>query len=222
MWYNFRINKDCCFIAKESEGFVMNIGGINNMNYAAVMRLNTPSAAMRLNTPVANQASQYSMQQPVSNYPSVAPSALPVNHGNYIMFFSPDGDSVELSGRGMLEALEPQGICHTCENRRYVDQSDDASVSFQTPTKISPHMAGAAVAAHEQEHVRNEQANAHRDNREIVSQSVTLHYDTCPDCGKIYVSGGTTRTTSIGKSDSDDSFEPEDMSAGGESTGEDE
>jgi len=103
----------------------------------------------------------------------------------------------------LLEALEPQGMCLTCENRRYVDQSDDASVSFQTPTKINPNAAGAAVAAHEQEHVRNEQARAHRDDREIVSQTVTLTYDTCPECGKRYVSGGTTKTTSISKSDSD-------------------
>jgi len=111
----------------------------------------------------------------------------------------------------MLKALEPQGACMTCENRRYVDQSDDSSVSFQTPTKISPNAAGAAVASHEQEHVRNEQARAARDDREIVSQTVTLTYATCPECGKQYVSGGTTRTTSIGKSDSDDPVGNEDM-----------
>jgi len=118
--------------------------------------------------------------------------------------------------RGALEALDPQGACETCKNRKYVDQSDDASVSFQTPTNISPGMAGAAVAAHEQEHVRNEQANAQREGREIVNQSVSLTYSTCPECGKHYVSGGTTRTTSVSKPESDDS---EDMPVSGASPG---
>ncbi|MDR2571087.1 MAG: hypothetical protein LBD23_12490 [Oscillospiraceae bacterium] len=108
----------------------------------------------------------------------------------------------EISGNEMLEELKSQGVCHTCENRKYVDQSDDASVSFQTPTNINPNMAAAAVASHENEHVRNEQAKAARDGREIVNQTVTLTYDSCPECGKHYVSGGTTKTTSISKSKS--------------------
>ena len=29
----------------------------------------------------------------------------------------------------------------------------------------------------------------------MVSQSVTIHTDICPECGDVYVSGGTTRTT---------------------------
>ena len=70
-------------------------------------------------------------------------------------------------------------------------------------------MAAAAVASHEQEHVRNEQAKAHRDDREIVSQTVTLTYDTCPECGRRYVSGGTTKTTSMDKSDNNDAFSNE-------------
>ena len=202
----------------------MNIGGISNMNYAAAMRLNTPSLAMQLNTPGGNirtnsPAAEYTtrsaMQQPVAVpvTPALMP-LMPISLGTGSVFFSPDGDIAEISSSGMLEALKSQGVCHTCENRRYVDQSDDASVSFQSPTKVSPNMAGAAVAAHEQEHVRNEQANAMRDNREIVNQSVTLHYDTCPECGKMYVSGGTTKTTTIGKSDSEDGFEPAEMSPG--------
>ena len=28
----------------------------------------------------------------------------------------------------------------------------------------------------------------------MVSQSVTLHTDICPECGKVYISGGETRT----------------------------
>ena len=125
--------------------------------------------------------------------------------------------------RGALEALDPQGACETCKNRKYVDQSDDASVSFQTPTNISPSMAGAAVASHEQEHVRNEQASAQREGREIVSQSVSLTYATCPECGKHYVSGGTTRTTSVSKSDNSEENEAPDIGAspGGDTSNED-
>jgi hypothetical protein len=106
-----------------------------------------------------------------------------------------------------LDALTPPGSCTTCESRRYVDQSDDASVSYQTPTKISAGMSAAAVAAHEQEHVSNERAKAHRDGREIINQTVTLTYDLCPECGRHFVSGGTTRTTSVGKSEPDDGHE---------------
>lgn len=110
-----------------------------------------------------------------------------------------------------LDALEPQGACETCASRKYVDKSDDPSVSFQTPTSVNPNMAAAVVASHEQEHVRNEHAKAQREDREIVSQSVTLTYDTCSECGKTYVSGGTTRTMSIDRGEPQNEFaeEPE-------------
>jgi hypothetical protein len=107
-----------------------------------------------------------------------------------------------LPGTSHLDSLKPDGECRTCADRRYVDKSDDPSVSFQTPTHISPSMSAAAVASHEQEHVRSEQARAHREDRQIISQSVSLTFDCCPECGRNYVSGGTTRTTSVSKSDS--------------------
>ncbi len=84
--------------------------------------------------------------------------------------------------------------CKTCENRKYQDGSDDSGVSFQTPTKIDPKAAAAQVRGHEQEHVVRNQAKAKRDGDEIVSQSVTLHTGICEECGKVYISGGTTRT----------------------------
>ena len=105
------------------------------------------------------------------------------------------------AGSFKADIVEPKGQCQTCASRKYVDQSDDPSVSFQTPTKINPNMAMSAVASHENEHVRNEQSKAQRQDREIISQTVTLHYDSCPECGRQYVSGGTTRTMSISKSD---------------------
>ncbi|WP_300524210.1 hypothetical protein [Aminiphilus sp.] len=87
--------------------------------------------------------------------------------------------------------LEP---CETCENRSYQDDSDDSSVSFQTPTKLTPQQAAAAVPAHEGEHVHNEQARADREGRKVISQSVRIHTSICPECGRVYVSGGTTTT----------------------------
>lgn len=118
------------------------------------------------------------------------------------------GSGIDLPGTEIgsikFDTIEPRGECKTCESRRYVDQSDDPSVSFQTPTKVNPNMAMGAVTSHENEHVRNEQSKAQREGREIVNQTVTLTYDTCPECGRNYVSGGTTRTTSISRHDSGD------------------
>ena len=173
----------------------MNIGGVSYLNYPASNgRVQLPSSSSGYNNTRIDIPSQNVMPEGSFALPSQGP---------YALFLSPDGDRAEIS-LGVLEASKPQGPCVTCENRRYVDQSDDASVSYQTPTKLNSSTAGAAVAAHENEHVRNEKARAHRDGREIVNQTVTLTYDSCPECGKHYVSGGTTRTTSISKQDSDD------------------
>lgn len=99
---------------------------------------------------------------------------------------------------GAQEALE-EGKCETCEKRKYQDGSTDAGVSYKTPTKIAPEQAAAAVRGHEMEHVVREQAKAKREDRTVVSQSVTIHTDICPECGKVYVSGGTTKTTTAGR-----------------------
>ena len=93
--------------------------------------------------------------------------------------------------------------CKTCQSRRYVDVSDDPSVSFQSPTYISPGQAAASVSAHEGEHVSNEKAKADQEGREIVSQTVTLKTSICPECKRVYVSGGETRTVSRPKSQPD-------------------
>ena len=97
------------------------------------------------------------------------------------------------------EAKSPQevmeeGECQTCKERKYQDGSDDPGVSFKTPTNVAPEQAASAVRGHENEHVVREQAKAQRDDRRVVSQSVTYHNAICPECGKTYVSGGTTRT----------------------------
>lgn len=96
--------------------------------------------------------------------------------------------------KGRYGFEDPTEECQTCKKRKYQDGSDDMGVSFQTPTNIAPEQAASAVRGHENEHVVRERAKADREDRRVVSQSVTLHTDICPECGKTYISGGTTRT----------------------------
>lgn len=117
------------------------------------------------------------------------------------------------------ESIQPQE-CQTCENRKYQDGSDDPGVSFKNATHISPNNAATAVRSHESEHVLNERLDATMENREVVSQHVQIHTSVCPDCGRVYVSGGTTRTTTRGNSipeayQAGDSNEPEGKGVGG-------
>ncbi len=106
------------------------------------------------------------------------------------------------------EALEA-GECETCESRKYQDGSDDMGVSFQTPTNIKPEQAASAVRGHEMEHVYREQAKADREGRKVVSQNVTMHTEICPECGKSFVSGGTTHT--VTKADTDNAAQQQDL-----------
>jgi len=55
-------------------------------------------------------------------------------------------------------------------------------------------MAASAVLAHEKEHVSHNAAEAEREGMKAHSV-VTIHTAMCPECGKVYVSGGTTTTT---------------------------
>lgn len=96
--------------------------------------------------------------------------------------------------------------CQTCKNRKYVDVSNDSGVSFQSPTSIAPGASFSAVSSHEQEHVTREQAKASRNGRRVVSQSVKIYIDTCPECGKAYSSGGKTTTITKGESSKPDYF----------------
>ncbi len=107
------------------------------------------------------------------------------------------GSSERVGGNNRAGGLQE---CESCKNRKYVDRSDDATVSFQSPTKVSPNAAEGAVRAHEQEHVSSEQSKAVEQGRKVVSQSVSIHYGICPECGSSYVSGGTT--TTVTKEDS--------------------
>lgn len=92
------------------------------------------------------------------------------------------------------DPAEQRAPCQACDSRRYVDRSDDAGVSYQVPTKLSSSVAAIKVAAHEREHVFNERADAQREGAEVIHQSVSFRYGCCPECGKMYVAGGETRT----------------------------
>jgi len=83
--------------------------------------------------------------------------------------------------------------CQTCKKRKYQDGSDEM-VSFKSPAHISPESAATAVRAHEQEHVSNAYKKAASKNGKVLSATVSIHTAVCPECGRTYISGGTTHT----------------------------
>ncbi len=89
--------------------------------------------------------------------------------------------------------------CETCANRAYQDVSDDGGVSFQSATKLSPSQAASAVSGHEREHYVREQSKAKRENREVISNEISIKTAICPECGSAYVAGGVTRTKTVSK-----------------------
>ena len=99
---------------------------------------------------------------------------------------------------GQNETKEPgrrssPAECQTCKNRKYQDGSDEM-VSFKSAAHIDPSAAPAVVMGHEQEHVSNAYNKAAMNNGKVLSCSVQLHTAVCPECGRTYVSGGTTTT----------------------------
>lgn len=108
------------------------------------------------------------------------------------------GDSVQVSEeakeeKGRFGKKDPGEKCETCEKRKYQDGSDE-NVSFKAATHIFPESAGSRVRAHEQEHVANAYSEAAQKDGEVLSVSVRIQTAVCPECGKNYVSGGTTST----------------------------
>ena len=189
-------------------------------NYSTALQRRGASSSTQAVSPVA--AAQTTPVQPVARTAPVQRGVTqPVPQESQLPVAREGADPVEMAVRGRIqygeqeilppqlemaqgeqelqEAKSPQQVmeeaeCQTCKERKYQDQSDDPGVSYQTPTNIAPEQAAAAVRGHEQEHVVREQAAAQREDREVVSQSVTLHTAICPECGRVYVSGGTTRT----------------------------
>ena len=88
---------------------------------------------------------------------------------------------------------DPNCECETCKNRKYVDGSDEM-VSFKSAQHIPKAAVATRVRAHEQEHVSNAYKKAAQDNGKVLQASVAIHTAICPECGRTYVSGGTTTT----------------------------
>lgn len=99
------------------------------------------------------------------------------------------GESVEKQAGRKSSPAE----CETCKNRKYQDGSDEM-VSFKAASHISPNAAASRVRSHEQEHVSNAYKKAATNNGEVLSANVSIHTAVCPECGRSYVSGGTTTT----------------------------
>ena len=99
------------------------------------------------------------------------------------------------SDNAETKALKRSGAieCQTCKNRKYQDGSDEM-VSFKAPGHISPQASGSRVRAHEQEHVSNAYSKAADGDGKVISASVSLKTAICSECGRSYVSGGTTTT----------------------------
>jgi len=158
------------------------------------------SALLRYNSDPSAMAVRMRIQQPGG--PSAAQAAgqaqgqdakapqLPGQKSNPL----PGVENPEAEGAKSAQEVMEEGECQTCKERKYQDGSDDPGVSFKTPTNIAPEQVASAVRGHENEHVVREQAKARQEGRKVVNQSVTYHTAICPECGKAYVSGGTTRT----------------------------
>ena len=93
-----------------------------------------------------------------------------------------------------VEKTDPNYKCETCTNRKYQDGSDENDVSFKSASNVAPEAAASAVRSHEQQHVSNAYEKAEKGNGKVISANVQIHTSICPECGKTYVSGGTTRT----------------------------
>ena len=114
--------------------------------------------------------------------------------GNSFAYGFPNAGTPITDASSDLKAKGVGGIeCETCKKRKYQDGSDEM-VSFKSATHISPQAAASAVRAHEQEHVSNAYKKAATDNGKVLNASVSIHTSVCPECGRSYVSGGTTRT----------------------------
>ena len=108
---------------------------------------------------------------------------------------SPVEEEFSLPGEDKpADGVEDDNKCETCENRTYVDGSNENDVSFKTPGHIAPEAAASKVMAHESEHVRNAYQEDKEEGKELISASVSLKTAVCPECGKTYVAGGETRT----------------------------
>lgn len=125
----------------------------------------------------------------ISGFPSGRPtSAIATENNESKIIKNPSASTIKEPGKESSPAE-----CETCNSRKYKDGSDE-NVSFKTAQHIAPEAAASRVRAHEQEHVNNAYRKASKDNGKVISANVAIHTSICPECGRSYVSGGTTST----------------------------
>lgn len=125
--------------------------------------------------------------------PTAAPVATPAKT-EAVSALSPSTLSSEKVENGRTEKVASKGECQTCKERKYVDGSDEGNVSFKSPGHIAPEASAGVVMAHEKEHVANARREGAKPGIELISARVSLKTAICPECGRSYVAGGTTRT----------------------------
>ncbi len=145
---------------------------------------NGPSASAfsdREQTPAAGETETAAQGMPGASGKADEPRAVVIKN---------PGESTEKQAGRKSSPAE----CETCKNRKYQDGSDEGDVSFKAATHIDPKSAAARVMSHEQEHVSNAYQKAAKNNGKVMSCNVSIHTAICPECGRTYVSGGTTAT----------------------------
>lgn len=151
---------------------------------------------MSLINPVGNQVSQPFLSQEHASQQNVTPAVRVGAEGSVI--YAPN--SAEwVRNNPVAEAKEKEKArqkhiqekvdqeCETCQHRRE-DESEEV-VSLKT-SKYTAEQSVTAVFSHEAEHVYRDKAYADMNNKEVLYQRVALQTDICPECGKLYVSGG--------------------------------
>ncbi len=114
-----------------------------------------------------------------------------MNIGGISSNYKAYGESIQEHRQNIRRGTEE---CQTCKSRKYVDGSDESDVSFKSPGHISPESSVGQVSAHEHMHVSNAMAEGAKENKEVVSVSVSVKMETCPECGRSYAAGGQTNS----------------------------
>ncbi len=142
-------------------------------------------------SPYSSTGNAYGYSSGSGAYPKTASG----KEGHYIDGQRTPADPLNKNLHDKVRNTDEKGQeeCQTCKNRKYQDGSDEM-VSFKSPQHVSPESAASAVRAHEQEHVSNAYKKAAQNNGKVLSASVSIHTGVCPECGRTYVTGGTTRT----------------------------
>lgn len=157
--------------------------------------------AVELNLPGTKSEGAVQLDLPGTSTDKVAESGLPGSSAEEeqtgVSGKDSKKDTPKVAGTGVEDTQKTMNEteCKTCKERKYQDGSNDPGVSFKTPTHVDPGQTASAVRGHELEHVVRERARAEKEGRRVISQSVTMQTGICPECGRVYVAGGVTRTT---------------------------